>query len=97
MISFLMEIKVIKRDGSTEPFIYEKLVVSALKAGSDIDSARKIAKIIEGKILESGKTEISAKELTKLILEELKRVNQEWYTNWIVFDRAVKRRITEKE
>jgi hypothetical protein len=32
-----------------------------------------------------------------MILELLKRENEEWYRNWIIFDRAVKRRRTEEE
>ncbi len=86
---------VIKRDGREEEFIPEKIVVSCLKAGATLEVARKIAKIIEGEALK--KEKISAKEITKLILEYLKKENEEWYRNWIVFDRAVKRRDTEKE
>ena len=40
---------------------------------------------------------VTAKELTMLILTELKKVNEQWYRNWIVFDQAVKRRRTEEE
>jgi hypothetical protein len=40
---------------------------------------------------------VTAKELTRYILAELKKVNEEWYRNWIVFDQAVKRRRTEEE
>jgi len=86
-----------KRDGREEEFIPEKVVVSCLKAGAPINVARKIAKIIEGRLLESGKERVTAKELTKMILELLKKENEEWYHNWIVFDRAVKRRKTEEE
>jgi hypothetical protein len=65
-----------------------KVVVSCLKSGATPESARKIAKIVEARILE---------KLTAWILELLRRENEEWYRNWIVFDRAVKRRGTEKE
>jgi len=92
-----MQIEVIKRDGSKEPFAYEKVVVSCLKAGATLDAARKIAKIVEARLLEEGKKEVTAKELTKMILELLRKENEEWYRNWIIFDRAVKRRETEKE
>ena len=47
--------------------------------------------------MEKGASEVSAKELTRMILELLKKENEEWYKNWIVFDRAVKRRKTEEE
>jgi len=90
-------ITVVKRDGRKEEFIPEKIVVSCLKAGATPEAARKIAKIIEGRLLEKGVSEVTAKELTKMILELLKKENEEWYKNWIIFDRAVKRRRTEEE
>ncbi len=88
---------VVKRDGREEEFIPEKIVVSCLKAGATPEAARKIAKIVEGRLLDRGVSKVTAKELTKMILELLKRENEEWYVNWIIFDRAVKRRRTEKE
>ena len=92
-----MAITVIKRDGSKEEFIPEKIVVSCLKSGATVEAARKIAKIVEAKLLEKGASEVSARELTRMILELLKKENEEWYKNWIIFDRAVKRRKTEEE
>ena len=93
----MITIYVIKRDGSREEFAYEKVVVSCLKSGATLDAARKIAKIVEAEILKSGKNEITAKELTRMVLELLRKENEEWYRNWIIFDRAVKRRKTEEE
>ncbi|MFB6489684.1 MAG: ATP cone domain-containing protein [Thermoproteus sp. AZ2] len=87
-------ITVVKRDGSKEPFIYEKVVVSLLKAGADVAAARRIALRV---ICQIPGSEVDAKTLTRLILNELKAANPQWYHNWIVFDRAVKRRETEKE
>ncbi|ADM28585.1 ATP-cone domain protein [Ignisphaera aggregans DSM 17230] len=92
-----MSIVVIKRDGSKEEFIPEKIVVSCLKAGAPVDVARKIAKIVEAKLLEQNVKEVSARELTRMILNLLKKENEEWYKNWIIFDRAIKRRKTEEE
>jgi|UniRef100_A0A7J3Z6M7 transcriptional regulator NrdR family protein len=92
-----MSIVVVKRSGSKEEFIPEKIVVSCLKAGATLEVARKIAKIVEAKLLEQDVKEVSAKDLTKMILELLKKENEEWYRNWIVFDRAVKKRRTEEE
>ncbi|MEM1627201.1 MAG: ATP cone domain-containing protein [Sulfolobaceae archaeon] len=86
---------VIKRDGKEEPFIIEKIVVSILKAGAPIDVARRIAKKAECKFMDAEK--VTAKDLTKFILTELKSVNEEYYRNWIVFDKAIKKRLTEKE
>jgi len=90
-------IQVIKRDGRREEFIPEKIVVSCIKAGATSDAARKIAKIIEARLLESGAREVSAKDLTRMVLELLKKENEEWFKNWIIFDKAVKRRKTEEE
>ncbi len=90
-------IYVVKRDGSKEEFAYEKIVVSCLKAGAPLDIARKIAKIVEAKILESGAEEVTARDLTRMVLGLLRKENEEWYRNWVVFDRAVKRRRTEEE
>jgi len=92
-----LAITVVKRDGSKEEFIPEKIVVSCLKSGATVEAARKIAKIVEARLLEKGASEVSARELTRMILELLKKENEEWYRNWIVFDRAVKRRRTEEE
>ena len=88
---------VIKRDGSREEFAPEKIVVSCLKAGATLEASRKIAKIVEAKLLELNATEVSAKELTRMVLELLRKENEEWYRNWIIFDKAVKRRRTEEE
>lgn len=92
-----MAITVVKRDGRREEFAPEKIVVSCLKAGAPLEVARKIAKIIEGRLLDQNLREITAKDLTKQILELLKKENEEWYRNWIIFDRAIKRRRTEEE
>lgn len=92
-----MVIHIVKRDGSKEEFAIEKVIVSCLKAGATLEAARRIGKIVEAKILEKRVNEISAKELTKMILEQLKKENEEWYRNWIIFDQAVKRRKTEEE
>ncbi|MEM1678374.1 MAG: ATP cone domain-containing protein [Ignisphaera sp.] len=92
-----MPITVVKRDGSREEFIPEKIVVSCLKSGATPEVARKIVKIIEGRLLEQNINEISARDLTRMILELLRKENEEWYRNWIVFDRAIKRRKTEEE
>ncbi|MEM0454007.1 MAG: ATPase [Sulfolobales archaeon] len=90
-------VKVTKRNGLEEEFIPEKVVVSVLKTGAPIDVARKIAKIIEGRIYEKELEKIEAKELTKWILELLRKFNEDWYKAWIVFDKYIKKRETEKE
>ena len=88
-------IYVVKRDGSKEEFVPEKIVVSILKTGAPVDVARKIAKIVEGRLLEQNVEETTTKEIMKSVLELLKKENEEWYKNWVVFVQAVKRRKTE--
>ncbi|MGC8564366.1 MAG: ATP cone domain-containing protein [Fervidicoccaceae archaeon] len=87
-----MGIKVIKRNGEKEEFIAEKITVSILKTGAPPEVARKITKIIEGRLLEQGIEEISTKDLMKMVLDLLKKESEEWYKNWLIFDAAVKRR-----
>jgi len=86
---------VIKRDGREEPFIVEKIVVSILKTGAPIEVARRIARKAECNFMDVEK--VSAKDLTKFVLTELRKVSEEYYKNWIIFDRAIKKRATEKE
>jgi len=69
--------------------------VSILKAGAPVDVARRIAKMVECKVVD--RENVTAKELTLYILTELKKANETWYRNWIVFDQAVKRRRIEEE
>lgn len=97
MVVWVPQIMVLKRDGRKEPFVYEKVVVSCLKAGASIDAARKIATIVLAKLIAENRNEVTAKELTRMVLELLRKENEEWYRNWIVFDKAVKRRKTEEE
>ncbi len=95
-MNYLSTIYVIKRSGEKEEFASEKIVVSVLKTGAPLSVARKIAKIVEAKILEQGLTEISTKDLMKQVLELLRKENEEWYRNWIIYDRAVKKRRVEE-
>ena len=80
--------KVIKRKGSTEDFILEKIVVSCCKSGASPEVARRIASKIE-KIEDE---EINGQRIREMVLEELREENPEWQKNWLLFDRAVKRR-----
>ncbi|MEL9929932.1 MAG: ATP cone domain-containing protein [Sulfolobales archaeon] len=93
----MSSIYVVKRDGRREDFAIEKIVVSILKTGAPLATARKIAKIVEARLLEQGVSEISTKDLMKMVLELLRKENEEWYRNWIVYDRAVKKRRLEEE
>ncbi|MEL9989779.1 MAG: ATP cone domain-containing protein [Thermoproteus sp.] len=83
---------VIKRDGSREPFIYEKLVVSILKAGADVESARTIAFKVICRLFSGDPIEVTSEQIRSMVLEELQKVNGEWYSRWIEFEQTVKRK-----
>ena len=78
---------VIKKDGRKEPFIKEKIVTSAVKAGAPADIARKIADKIEKHPEESIKTQWVRNQ----VLDELKYHNPEWPKRWLYFDKRIKR------
>jgi 2-phosphoglycerate kinase len=77
-----------KQDGRKEPFLPEKIIVSAIKSGADPDYARTIANEI-GKNLKEGMTTL---EIKRKVLSMLKSRNPEWERNWMVYDTAVKKR-----
>jgi transcriptional repressor NrdR len=77
-----------KQDGRKEPFIREKIIVSAVKSGADPDYARTIANEIEKNVKEGTTTQ----EIKKQVLAMLKSRNPVWERNWMVYDTAVKKR-----
>ena len=55
---------VIKKNGKKEPFLKEKIIVSAVKAGAPVEIARKIADQIEEHHEESIKNNMGTKKST---------------------------------
>ena len=82
-----MSKKVIKKNGAKEPFIKEKIVVSAVKAGAPVKIARDIAKQVE----EHPEIEIKTKWIRQYVLNKLKYHNSKWYDQWVNYDEGVKR------
>jgi transcriptional regulator NrdR family protein len=78
---------VIKKDGRTEPFIKEKIVVSAVKTGAPNHIARKIADSIEKNPAESVKTIW----IRKHVLSELELHNPDLPKKWYNYDKNIKR------
>ena len=78
---------VIKKDGRVEPFIKEKIVVSAVKTGADVDIARKIADKIE----KNSKEKIETSWIRENVLKELKLHNPDWPKRWYNYDKNIKR------
>ena len=77
-----------KRDGRSEDFVAEKVVVSAVKSGAPADVARKIAEKVQARVKEGTPT----REIKRMVLEMLRERNPEWEKNWLIYDRAVKKR-----
>ena len=78
---------VIKKDGRKEPFIKEKIVVSAVKSGAPVETARKIAEKIEKHPEESIKTQWIRKQVT----DQLELHNPDWVHRFLSYDKNVKR------
>ncbi len=78
---------VIKRDGRKEPFIKEKIVVSAIKTGAHVTIAREIAEKIEKQSEEI----IPTSWIRQFVLKELKQHNPEWPKRWYSYDKNIKR------
>ncbi len=76
--------KVEKRSGKTEPFIREKIVVAAVKAGASPKEARRIADLVEG----SPERLIRTEAIRGRVLEELGRENPRARESWIAYDRS---------
>ncbi|RXE56457.1 ATPase [Methanoculleus taiwanensis] len=81
-------VDVVKRDGRREPFVPEKITVSAVKAGAPLEDARRIAQGVE----RAAHDGISTDEIRRRVLEQLRDQNAGWEQNWLVYDRAVKKR-----
>ena len=83
-----MTIKVKKRNGRKEDFVVEKAIVSMVKSGAPAEVARDIANKVEAKAQEG----IATEEIRRVVLEELRNRNPDWEKNWLIYDRAAKKR-----
>lgn len=81
-------VDVVKADGRREPFVREKVTVSALKSGAPPEEARVIGEAVE-RIAYDG---MPSGEIRHRVLEHLHERNPEWEKNWLIYDRAVKKR-----
>ena len=71
-----LKLLVVKRDGSKEPFVREKLekgLIKALEKRPGVDIVSKIADKIEGRIRTKGLIEVSSQNLGRWVLSELKK------------------------
>jgi len=83
-------VMILKRDGRKEPFMAEKIVVSAVKTGAPVEFAREIA----GDISRNARDDLSTQEIRQQVLGRLRDRNPEWERNWQTYDAAVKKRAT---
>ena len=81
-------VDVVKADGRREPFVREKVIVSALESGAPVEDARAIGEAIERDAHDGMPTG----EIRRRVLEQFHDKNPEWEENWILYDRAVKKR-----
>jgi transcriptional regulator NrdR family protein len=79
---------VIKRDGRTEEFVPEKIIVSIVKVGAPADLARQIAKDIQSKV----KDKISTAEIRRIVLEDLRKSKPLLEQDWLIYERVVKKK-----
>lgn len=81
-----VEVLVLKKDGSKEPFIREKLergLIRALEKRPGIDKVPLILDRIEGRIRAKRLQEISSRELGKWMLAELKKLDPVAYLRFV--------------
>lgn len=63
--------RVVKKDGSEEEFIPEKITTSVMKSGLDLQKARKIARAIEEEF--KNREKIRSKEIRNIVIKELNK------------------------
>ena len=80
--------KVVKRDGSTEAFMPEKVVVSAVKSGAPYETAREIA----GSLTKRSESTMKSSDIRTHVLTELRsRKATAAADSWEAYDREHKK------
>ncbi|HIH11440.1 TPA: transcriptional repressor NrdR [Candidatus Woesearchaeota archaeon] len=79
-----LNLKVIKKDGREEPFSLEKIQQSIRKAcsKSEEETISSILKAVEQQILIKKTSSIKTKDIGKIVLEELKKVDKMAYVRF---------------
>jgi len=67
-------VKVKKRDGRYEELVESKIVAGVKKAGATAEEAVKVAKEVSLKV--ANKAEVTAEELSNVVVSSLKKVNK---------------------
>jgi transcriptional regulator NrdR family protein len=67
-------VKIKKRDGSFEELAESKIVAGVKKAGATAEEAKRVAKEVTAKV--ANKVEVTAEELSNMVVTSLKKVNK---------------------
>jgi len=71
-----MKIKVLKKDGSIEPFMPEKIARVVKAAGLESKPAELLSKRVAVWVKNKAVGQISSQEIRDKVIEELKKINQ---------------------
>lgn len=82
--------KIRKINRSEQLYNEDKIVKSLLNAGVPDKTAKEIVETIQEQL----KDGITTQEIRNMLLKELEQRNEEWYDNWIFYERIVKKRVT---
>ena len=82
-------VKVKKRDGKFEEFVESKIVAGVKKAGATAEQAGHVAKEVAEKV--ARKTEVTAEEMSDMVVTSLKKVNKAAADEFVKFrDKKIK-------
>jgi transcriptional regulator NrdR family protein len=76
-------VKVKKRVGRIEEYVESKIVAGVKKAGATAEEATQVAKEVTEKV--AHKTEVSAEELSTLVVTSLRKVNKKASEEFVKF------------
>ncbi len=96
----VFRVSVLKKDGREEPFQFEKIKISMLKACSKADEAdiEGLAKRVEQKILLRHHNPVKTTEIGKLVLRELRKFDKMAYLRFASIHKAIEDpKMLEKE
>lgn len=77
--------KIVRRDGTTEDFIREKIVVAVIRAGGRLEMARGIAQDVESALASSKK--VTTDQVRTEVQNRLKAKDAAVYKSWMSYDK----------
>jgi transcriptional regulator NrdR family protein len=79
----IVVVKIKKRNGSIEDFVESKIVAGVKKAGATAEEAAHVAKEVTAMV--AHKTEVTAEELSNMVVTSLKKVNKAAANEFVKF------------